>query len=134
MALVSGISLDPEAAIGVTKRLPPKWTEGVDEVSPHRVCGCVCVCVCVCVCGCGLSCGYVGIRLCTALFKITCLLFLSISLQKCITCNMDSSINVDTFSGQERVSVYVRERAWGRARERERTWGRESEREKIWRA
>ncbi|XP_012687454.1 syntaxin-16 isoform X1 [Clupea harengus] len=32
MALVSGISLDPEAAIGVTKRLPPKWTEGVDEI------------------------------------------------------------------------------------------------------
>lgn len=32
MALVSGISLDPEAAIGVTKRLPPKWVEGVDEV------------------------------------------------------------------------------------------------------
>jgi len=33
MALVSGISLDPEAAIGVTKKLPPKWVEGVDEVS-----------------------------------------------------------------------------------------------------
>uniref|UniRef100_A0A8C2FQK5 Syntaxin-16 n=1 Tax=Cyprinus carpio TaxID=7962 RepID=A0A8C2FQK5_CYPCA len=32
MALVSGISLDPEAAIGVTKRLPPKWVEGVDEI------------------------------------------------------------------------------------------------------
>lgn len=32
MALVSGISLDPEAAIGVTKKLPPKWVEGVDEV------------------------------------------------------------------------------------------------------
>lgn len=32
MALVSGISLDPEAAIGVTKKLPPKWIEGVDEV------------------------------------------------------------------------------------------------------
>lgn len=32
MALVSGISLDPEAAIGVTKRLSPKWVEGVDEV------------------------------------------------------------------------------------------------------
>ncbi|KAF3856520.1 hypothetical protein F7725_017243 [Dissostichus mawsoni] len=32
MALVSGISLDPEAAIGVTKRLPPKWTEGIDEI------------------------------------------------------------------------------------------------------
>ncbi|XP_066521150.1 syntaxin-16 isoform X4 [Hoplias malabaricus] len=31
MALVSGISLDPEAAVGVTKRLPPKWVEGVDE-------------------------------------------------------------------------------------------------------
>lgn len=42
MALVSGISLDPEAAIGVTKKLPPKWIEGVDEVnkpnwsSPNR--------------------------------------------------------------------------------------------------
>ena len=33
MALVSGISLDPEAAIGVTKRSPPKWVDGVDEVS-----------------------------------------------------------------------------------------------------
>lgn len=33
MALVSGISLDPEAAIGVTKRLPPKWVDGADEVS-----------------------------------------------------------------------------------------------------
>ncbi|TKS71489.1 Syntaxin-16 [Collichthys lucidus] len=32
MALVSGISLDPEAAIGVTKKLPPKWIEGVDEI------------------------------------------------------------------------------------------------------
>uniref|UniRef100_H0W9U4 Syntaxin-16 n=2 Tax=Cavia porcellus TaxID=10141 RepID=H0W9U4_CAVPO len=32
MALVSGISLDPEAAIGVTKRAPPKWVEGVDEI------------------------------------------------------------------------------------------------------
>ncbi|XP_005392291.1 PREDICTED: syntaxin-16 isoform X5 [Chinchilla lanigera] len=32
MALVSGISLDPEAAIGVTKRSPPKWVEGVDEI------------------------------------------------------------------------------------------------------
>lgn len=32
MALVSGISLDPEAAIGVTKKLPPKWIEGLDEV------------------------------------------------------------------------------------------------------
>lgn len=32
MALVSGISLDPEAAIGVTKKLPPKWVEGIDEV------------------------------------------------------------------------------------------------------
>ncbi|XP_066521149.1 syntaxin-16 isoform X3 [Hoplias malabaricus] len=32
MALVSGISLDPEAAVGVTKRLPPKWVEGVDEI------------------------------------------------------------------------------------------------------
>lgn len=35
MALVSGISLDPEAAIGVTKKLPPKWIEGVDEVKYH---------------------------------------------------------------------------------------------------
>lgn len=33
MALVSGISLDPEAAIGVTKKLPPKWIDGVDEVN-----------------------------------------------------------------------------------------------------
>ncbi|XP_033823029.1 syntaxin-16 isoform X2 [Periophthalmus magnuspinnatus] len=32
MALVSGISLDPEAAIGVTKKLPPKWIDGVDEI------------------------------------------------------------------------------------------------------
>nr|XP_033818462.1 syntaxin-16 isoform X2 [Geotrypetes seraphini] len=32
MALVSGISLDPEAAIGVTKRLPPKWVDGVEEI------------------------------------------------------------------------------------------------------
>ncbi|KAM9523306.1 syntaxin-16-like isoform 4-T4 [Salvelinus alpinus] len=32
MALVSGIRLDPEAAIGVTKRLPPKWVDGVDEI------------------------------------------------------------------------------------------------------
>ncbi|KAI2595429.1 STX16 isoform 10 [Pan troglodytes] len=32
MALVSGISLDPEAAIGVTKRPPPKWVDGVDEI------------------------------------------------------------------------------------------------------
>uniref|UniRef100_A0A3Q3KCM5 Syntaxin-16 n=1 Tax=Monopterus albus TaxID=43700 RepID=A0A3Q3KCM5_MONAL len=32
MALVSGISLDPEAAIGVTKKLPPKWVERVDEI------------------------------------------------------------------------------------------------------
>ncbi|XP_061911186.1 syntaxin-16-like isoform X1 [Entelurus aequoreus] len=32
MALVSGISLDPEAAIGVTKKLPPKWIEGIDEI------------------------------------------------------------------------------------------------------
>ncbi|XP_063072104.1 syntaxin-16 isoform X1 [Engraulis encrasicolus] len=32
MALVSGISLDPEAGIAVTKRLPPSWTEGVDEI------------------------------------------------------------------------------------------------------
>ncbi|XP_031228776.1 syntaxin-16 isoform X3 [Mastomys coucha] len=31
MALVSGISLDPAAAIGVTKRSPPKWVDGVDE-------------------------------------------------------------------------------------------------------
>nr|XP_051691039.1 syntaxin-16 isoform X3 [Oryctolagus cuniculus] len=32
MALVSGISLDPEAAIGVTKRSPPKWVDSVDEI------------------------------------------------------------------------------------------------------
>ncbi|KAM5135918.1 syntaxin-16 isoform 2-T2 [Mantella aurantiaca] len=32
MALVSGISLDPEAAIGVTKRLSPKWVDGVDQI------------------------------------------------------------------------------------------------------
>ncbi|KAM5219755.1 syntaxin-16 isoform 2-T2 [Hipposideros larvatus] len=32
MALVSGISLDPEAAIGVTKLSPPKWVDGVDEI------------------------------------------------------------------------------------------------------
>ncbi|KAM4692244.1 syntaxin-16 [Rhinophrynus dorsalis] len=32
MALVSGLSLDPEAAIGVTKRLPPKWVDGVEEI------------------------------------------------------------------------------------------------------
>uniref|UniRef100_A0A5F4VWJ3 Syntaxin-16 n=1 Tax=Callithrix jacchus TaxID=9483 RepID=A0A5F4VWJ3_CALJA len=32
MALVSGISLDPEATIGVTKRSPPKWVDGVDEI------------------------------------------------------------------------------------------------------
>uniref|UniRef100_A0A8C9KFH8 Syntaxin 16 n=1 Tax=Panthera tigris altaica TaxID=74533 RepID=A0A8C9KFH8_PANTA len=32
MALVSGISLDPEAAVGVTKRSPPKWVDGVDEI------------------------------------------------------------------------------------------------------
>ncbi|KAL0978243.1 hypothetical protein UPYG_G00167910 [Umbra pygmaea] len=32
MALVSVISLDPEAAIGVTKRLSPKWVENVDEI------------------------------------------------------------------------------------------------------
>ncbi|XP_053250337.1 syntaxin-16 isoform X2 [Podarcis raffonei] len=32
MALVSGISLDPEAAICVTKRLPPKWIDGVEEI------------------------------------------------------------------------------------------------------
>lgn len=32
MALVSGISLDPEAAIAVTKRSPPKWVDGVDEI------------------------------------------------------------------------------------------------------
>lgn len=41
MALVSGISLDPEAAIGVTKQSPPKWVDGVDEVSrvfvPHSL-------------------------------------------------------------------------------------------------
>ncbi|XP_041060726.1 syntaxin-16 isoform X1 [Carcharodon carcharias] len=32
MALVSGISLDPEAAIGVTKKLPPKWVDGVEQI------------------------------------------------------------------------------------------------------
>ncbi|XP_012583596.1 PREDICTED: syntaxin-16 [Condylura cristata] len=32
MALVSGLSSDPEAAIGVTKRSPPKWVDGVDEI------------------------------------------------------------------------------------------------------
>ncbi|XP_053309422.1 syntaxin-16 isoform X2 [Spea bombifrons] len=32
MALVSGLSLDPEAAVGVTKRLPPKWVDGVEEI------------------------------------------------------------------------------------------------------
>ncbi|XP_077191831.1 syntaxin-16 isoform X2 [Paroedura picta] len=32
MALVSGISLDPEAAICVTKRLPPKWVDGIEEI------------------------------------------------------------------------------------------------------
>ncbi|XP_032951017.1 syntaxin-16 isoform X2 [Rhinolophus ferrumequinum] len=32
MALVSGISLDPEAAIGVTKLSPPKWVDGVAEI------------------------------------------------------------------------------------------------------
>ncbi|XP_063002801.1 syntaxin-16 isoform X3 [Elgaria multicarinata webbii] len=32
MALVSGISLDPEAAIYVTKRLPPKWIDGIEEI------------------------------------------------------------------------------------------------------
>ncbi|XP_063815463.1 syntaxin-16 isoform X1 [Pseudophryne corroboree] len=32
MALVSGISLDPEAAIGVTKRLTPKWVDGIEEI------------------------------------------------------------------------------------------------------
>uniref|UniRef100_A0A8D2D872 Syntaxin 16 n=1 Tax=Sciurus vulgaris TaxID=55149 RepID=A0A8D2D872_SCIVU len=32
MALVSGISLDPEAAIGMTKQSPPKWVDGVDEI------------------------------------------------------------------------------------------------------
>ena len=37
MALVSGISLDPEAAIGVTKKLPPKWVDGVDEVRTGNV-------------------------------------------------------------------------------------------------
>lgn len=37
MALVSGISLDPEAAIGVTKKLPPKWIDGVDEVKQGNI-------------------------------------------------------------------------------------------------
>ncbi|KAG9474478.1 syntaxin-16 isoform X1 [Eleutherodactylus coqui] len=32
MALVSDISLDPEAAIGVTRRLSPKWVDGVQEI------------------------------------------------------------------------------------------------------
>ncbi|XP_042318734.1 syntaxin-16 isoform X2 [Sceloporus undulatus] len=32
MALVSGISLDPEAPVCVTKRLPPKWIDGVEEI------------------------------------------------------------------------------------------------------
>ncbi|KAM9296837.1 syntaxin-16 isoform 1-T1 [Gastrophryne carolinensis] len=32
MALVSGISLDPEAAIGVTRRMSPKWVDGVEEI------------------------------------------------------------------------------------------------------
>ncbi|XP_062853651.1 syntaxin-16 [Trichomycterus rosablanca] len=32
MALVSGISMDPEATIFVSKRLSPKWIEGVDEI------------------------------------------------------------------------------------------------------
>lgn len=32
MALVSGISLDPEAAVGVTKRLSPKWIDGIEEI------------------------------------------------------------------------------------------------------
>ncbi|XP_048405682.1 syntaxin-16 isoform X1 [Stegostoma tigrinum] len=32
MALVSGISLDPEAAIGVTKKVPPKWVDGVEQI------------------------------------------------------------------------------------------------------
>ncbi|KAG8131676.1 hypothetical protein E2320_009588 [Naja naja] len=32
MALVSGISLDPEAAICVSRRLPPKWIDGIEEI------------------------------------------------------------------------------------------------------
>ncbi|XP_032073890.1 syntaxin-16 isoform X2 [Thamnophis elegans] len=32
MALVSGISLDPEAAICVSKRLSPKWIDGIEEI------------------------------------------------------------------------------------------------------
>ncbi|XP_013906995.1 PREDICTED: syntaxin-16-like [Thamnophis sirtalis] len=32
MALVSGISLDPEAAICVSKRLSPKWIDGIEEL------------------------------------------------------------------------------------------------------
>ncbi|XP_051887226.1 syntaxin-16 isoform X2 [Pristis pectinata] len=32
MALVSGISLDPEAAIGVSKGLPPKWVDGAEQI------------------------------------------------------------------------------------------------------
>lgn len=32
MALVSGIGLDPEAAISVSKRLPPKWVDGTEQI------------------------------------------------------------------------------------------------------
>ncbi|XP_032830702.2 syntaxin-16 isoform X1 [Petromyzon marinus] len=32
MALVSGLSMDPEAAIAVTKTLPPDWVDSVDEI------------------------------------------------------------------------------------------------------
>eukprot|EP00061_Rhincodon_typus_P015750 g43604.t1 len=39
MALVSGISLDPEAAIGVTKKLPPKWVDGVEQVLGNNLKG-----------------------------------------------------------------------------------------------
>lgn len=34
--MVSGISLDPEAAVDVTRKLPPKWVEGIDEVTRSR--------------------------------------------------------------------------------------------------
>lgn len=45
MALVSGISLDPEAAIGVTKRSPPQWVDGVDEVSERIAPGVLFACL-----------------------------------------------------------------------------------------
>lgn len=58
MALVSGISLDPEAAIGVTKRLPPKWVDGADEVS--------------CMANPALSFSHVGVCLCCQLYCQCC--------------------------------------------------------------